>query len=452
MLDLQRILVTPEALFTFIPILIGIGCMVGWWRVTKFKRIVENVPTSKVRGVFIGLNEVKGNIVSENSLKTYLSESDSVWYQWSIEERWRKTESYTDKDGKRKTRTRSGWTTINSGDQQQEFFLKDETGQLLIMPTGADVEPKTTVSKTCSASDPIYYGKGPQAAIANSTHQRKFTEKSLCPGDRIYVIGPARLRDEVALPMIAEDEFEKYFLISHKSEEQIVGSRWLKSLFLPFLGLLSALAIPLILFGVLNHQDPGETLTKEPLTMLGTALVFFLFWVSLYLILLFNGLVDVRARLERAISLIDIQLKRRYDLIPQLAACVKGAAGYEKEVQTRIAAARTAAQNFHSRSDDRHQTLQTDLPIVGRLMAIMEDYPEIEVDQNYKHLFDQLVDTENRIALARSYYNDSLLTLQNRLQKFPDVIVALLFRFEAGTPLPEAPQDAKTGQPPVDLG
>ena len=71
MLDLQRILVTPEALFTFIPILIGIGCMVGWWRVTKFKRIVENVPTSKVRGVFIGLNEVKGNIVSENSLKTY---------------------------------------------------------------------------------------------------------------------------------------------------------------------------------------------------------------------------------------------------------------------------------------------------------------------------------------------------------------------------------------------
>ena len=140
------------------------------------------------------LVEVGGSVQSNAPLQTYLTERPSVWYEWRISERWRKTETYRDKDGKRKTRTRSGWRTIDSGENFQPFFLRDETGQLLVEPEGAKVDAPSTMSCICSPSDPIYYGKGPERAIANSTHRRRFTESSLTPGHAIYVLGPAKLR------------------------------------------------------------------------------------------------------------------------------------------------------------------------------------------------------------------------------------------------------------------
>ena len=111
-----------------------------------FKRTVEDVPTSKVKGVFHGLNEVKGTVKSDLPLETYLTETPSVWYKWSISEEWRKTETYRDKDGNRKTRTKSGWRTVDSGGSYQSFFLEDDTGELLIEPEGAKIEAPTTMS------------------------------------------------------------------------------------------------------------------------------------------------------------------------------------------------------------------------------------------------------------------------------------------------------------------
>ena len=94
--------------FAFIPIILSLALLVWWRSVVLFKRTVEDVPTSKVKGVFHGLNEVKGAVKSDLPLQTYLTETPSVWYKWSISEEWRKTETYTDKDGNKKTRTKSG--------------------------------------------------------------------------------------------------------------------------------------------------------------------------------------------------------------------------------------------------------------------------------------------------------------------------------------------------------
>ena len=162
--------------YGLIPSLLSLALLFWWRSVVLFKRTVEDVPTSEVKGVFYGLNEVKGSVQSNAPLQTYLTERPSVWYEWRISERWRKTETYRDKDGRRKTRTRRGWRTIDSGENFQPFFLRDETGQLLVEPEGAKVEAPSTMSCICSPSDPIYYGKGPERAIANSTHRRRFTE------------------------------------------------------------------------------------------------------------------------------------------------------------------------------------------------------------------------------------------------------------------------------------
>ena len=113
----------------------GLAWTLFWWRsVVLFKRTVEDVPTSKVKGVFYGLNEVKGMAKSDAPLQTYLTEGPSVWYEWSISEHWRKTETYRDKDGKRKTRPKSGWRTVDSGGSYQSFFLMDVSLAMDIRP------------------------------------------------------------------------------------------------------------------------------------------------------------------------------------------------------------------------------------------------------------------------------------------------------------------------------
>ena len=165
--------------FALIPSFISLALLFWWRSVVLFKRTVEDVPTSKVKGVFYGLNEVKGAAKADAPLQTYLTEGPSVWYEWSISEHWRKTETYMDKDGKRKTRTKSGWRTVDSGGSYQSFFLMDDTGELLIEPEGSKVEAPTTMSYSCTPSDLLYYGKGPDGAIAHSTYRRRFSERTI---------------------------------------------------------------------------------------------------------------------------------------------------------------------------------------------------------------------------------------------------------------------------------
>ena len=110
--------------FALIPIILSLALLIWWRSVVLFKRTVEDVPTSKVKGVFHGLNEVKGAVKSDLPLETYLTEMPSVWYEWSISEQWRKTETYRDKDGKSKTRTKSGWRTVDSVGVTNRSFLK----------------------------------------------------------------------------------------------------------------------------------------------------------------------------------------------------------------------------------------------------------------------------------------------------------------------------------------
>ena len=438
--------------FALIPSLISLALLFWWRSVILFKRTVEDVPTSKVKGVFYGLNEVKGLVKSDAPLQTYLTERPSVWYEWSISEHWKKTESYRDKDGNRKTRTKSGWRTVDSGGSYQSFFLKDETGELLIEPEGAKVDAPSTLSRSCSPTDPLYYGKGPDGAIANSTYRRRFSERSLTPDDDLYVLGPAKLREDVAQPMIAQSKEARYYFISTKSEAQIIRSKSIWAFFIMLFSFVAALTVPVVAITGETGMEPLEVLRENPGWMVLSGAVFLAVAGLFYLSLLYNGLIRVRNRLTHALGLIEIQLKRRYDLIPRLLECVQGISEYEREVQKLVASVRSSARNLAGReAGEMGEEINQGAGLVGGLFALSEKYPNLSADQNYASFMKELVDTEDRIALARAFYNDSLLALQDRLLTFPDVLVAKWFRFRAGKNLGLLPDPEMAQAPKVSL-
>ena len=171
-----------------------------------------------------------------------------------------------------------------------------------------------------------------------------------------------------------------------------------------------------------------------------------------YLTILYNGLIRVRNRLIHAMGLIEIQLKRRHDLIPRLLKCVKGIAEYESEVQELVASFRSSGSNGTSRDTaDLGEGINQGAGLVGGLFVLSENYPNLSADQNYGSFMKELLDTEDRIALAREFYNDSLLALQDRLLTFPDVLVAKWFRFRAGKNLSLLPDPEMAQAPKVSI-
>src|SRR5919201_1671966 len=151
--------------------------------------------------------------------------------------------------------------------------------------------------------------------------------------------------------------------------------------------------------------------------------------VLLYGVLTYNRLVRLRVRTENAWSQIDVQLRRRYDLIPNLVEAVKGYAGHERELFEEVTRARSQAQaasTVQGQADAENQLTRS----LGRLIAVAENYPDLKASQNFLALQEELTGTESRIAYARQFYNDQVMLLNTRIQSFPSNLVARAGRFE----------------------
>ena len=148
----------------------------------------------------------------------------------------------------------------------------------------------------------------------------------------------------------------------------------------------------------------------------------------------FNRLVTLRERFRNAFSQIDVQLKRRYDLIPNLVETVKGYMTHEQETLTAVIEARNQAYAANEKAQSSNAdpaavrelagAENTLLASLGKLMAVREDYPELKADQQTSRLMEELVSTENKIAFARQHYNDSTMTYNAYRQSFPPVLIA----------------------------
>jgi LemA protein len=143
----------------------------------------------------------------------------------------------------------------------------------------------------------------------------------------------------------------------------------------------------------------------------------------LYVIATYNGLVRLKNRVENAWAQIDVQLKRRLDLIPNLVETVKGYAAHERQTLDAVVQARNAGLA----AQGPQQEAQADNQITGalrQLFALSESYPDLKANQNFLGLQEELTATEGRVAYARQFYNDSVLNYNNKIQSFPAVLLA----------------------------
>ena len=145
-------------------------------------------------------------------------------------------------------------------------------------------------------------------------------------------------------------------------------------------------------------------------------------------IVVFNLLVRDRNRVAQSWSDVDVQLLRRHDLIPRLVEMVKGYAGYERAVLANVSELRTQAANASPAA--RTELEKTVNGGVGKLVALAEAYPDLKASENFRDLHQKLVETENQIQFARRYYNGAVNLYNNRIQRFPDLVIANSFGFK----------------------
>ncbi|RKY15736.1 MAG: LemA family protein [Planctomycetota bacterium] len=165
---------------------------------------------------------------------------------------------------------------------------------------------------------------------------------------------------------------------------------------------------------------------------MGIAIAVVLFILFVAFIAIYNGLVRLRNRVKNAWSQIDVQLKRRHDLIPNLVETVKGYMKHERETLEAVTRARQVAIDASKAGDIAAQIRAENMlsQTLRSLFAVAENYPDLKANQNFLKLQEELTSTENRIAYARQHYNDSVMNYNNKCEMFPSNIVASMFGFK----------------------
>ena len=169
--------------------------------------------------------------------------------------------------------------------------------------------------------------------------------------------------------------------------------------------------------------------------ILGVVVLLVICFISIY-----NNLVRLRNNRENAFANIDVQLKQRYDLVPQLVSTVKGYASHEKEVFLRVTEARSAAVNAQN-IDDKIKADNLLTSALQGLKVTLEAYPELKANQNFLQLQTEISDIENKLAAARRFFNSATRELNNGVQTFPGNIIAGMFGFHKEAMYEIAEQD-----------
>ena len=151
-----------------------------------------------------------------------------------------------------------------------------------------------------------------------------------------------------------------------------------------------------------------------------------LFWV----VVVYNGLVVLKNRVKNAWAQIDVQLKRRCDLIPNLIETVKGYAAHESATLENVVKARQQAINVGDNVKNRAEAENALSGTLKSLFAVAENYPDLKANQNFMQLQEELTSTENKISFARQFYNDAVMAYNNKKEMFPTNIIAGVFNFE----------------------
>lgn len=172
--------------------------------------------------------------------------------------------------------------------------------------------------------------------------------------------------------------------------------------------------------------------------------------ILIFIIAIYNGLVTARQKVRNAWSQIDVQLQRRFDLIPNLLETVKGYMAHEKDTLTQVTELRTSWANAHT-VDEKAELNNQLSNTLKTIMAVSENYPDLKANQNFIELQEELRNTEDKISFSRQFYNDSVTIYNTKLQVVPSNIIAGLFNFTEES-LFKAESDEARKNVKVDFG
>jgi LemA protein len=322
------------------------------------------------------------------------------------------------------------WVIVENLAQFVPFFLKDERGMLKIDLSDADSDfsgykmpllheknhyPKNSEIDCDVLLNKSFYSEktGGFLGIASSQRYRR-SEFVLRPGTKVFACGTVLdSGGELVL-----NENEKYpLIISKKTREQYVEEFYKGGSLVYFSHIFLAIGY-IILVLSLNYFLKLNQDFLIPLLLIGNLVLLGSIIFSLY-----NRVVTLKERSSNALSNIEVDLKRRFDLIPNLVEVVKGYAKYEKELQQIIAEAR--AELVFSK-----EVINESAPVIRSLAATIENYPELKASEQFQSLMRTLVDTEDRIAYLREFYNRSVRKYNTIIKQFPFTMVSFILRIK----------------------
>lgn len=357
----------------------------------RVKRLIENLPTTPTTGVVIGLTELKGTARrAEKVLKARYTKQPCLWYRYRMEKR-----RGSGKDAK--------WVTVEKGEVGLPFWLEDQEGRILVRPYGATVTAPETLDEE-----------------ERNVWRREWR---IDDGLELYVLGPARLwsPNDKALS-IARSKEDPTYIITNEPEEQLKLAKAWGGFFLLNLSLIGGTGAVLALLGLRGF-------TAFDLFLAGLFPILYL--SGLVALFIRNDLVWVRQRMERALAMIDVALKKRADLVPNLVASVRAYLAHEKGLHERIAAMRAVSSGT---MEERERTSIRQREGAGAFLSAVEKYPALKGSPMVLDLQKRLVQIENEIAFARSAYNDAVERYNTRIQSFPEVVFALWMRLRPARP------------------
>jgi hypothetical protein len=354
----------------------------------------------------------------------------------------------------------SGWTTVAQGGEQSLFYLRDDCGTIRVNPDRAKIEDERVFSQEVRRDNPLYYAKGPSGGIMDSDHYRLFSEQAIPLHVNLFLMGYARLRDDVVAPEIAYDKSEAMYIISTRTEKQIsrglAAQYWVLGILAILLaaggwaiadfqgchaqvraGMSSAHRID-IENSPESVEDPSTPPARASIVSPGRSFPdparYILIatgalgvWILGWAWMAYNSMQALRQRVGQSWANVDVQLKRRADLIPNLVSAVTGYRDYEQKLQTELAHLRS--QQAVTAPGQPGAAPKGCLPTV---IAIAEAYPDLKANQSFLKLQAALADTEQRIALAREYFNAIVAFYNTRLQVVPDKFICSLAGMKPG--------------------
>lgn len=387
-----------------------------WYRFVERKRLIQDLPTSKVRGVSLGLNEVVGRAVSERPEESPHASYECVW--------WKAT--YYTSSGEK-----GEWKKVDERTGGPVFFeVEDETGRIVVWPRHAELRGTQTyegpyLARASTSTSP---STSPPSLVERhlagvDTSERKVVEEVIPLGKPVYVLGTARLPEERLRPELGADPNGRDPFIVQVGTE--ADALWVERV-----------AVAVSFVAAAGAAGGAGWMHGAGWGAAGAVFLLLLAMGLLTFVFSYNNLVLLAQRAEAAWSLIDVQLRRRHDLIPSLVAVAKAHRDHERDVQVAVAELRATSvlELASSPSDSAVRVanvgLAKEAAAVTRLLALLESHPELGADRSFRRLQDELVDTEDRIALARGFYNNSVLAYRDRARIFPGAIIAGFLPFE----------------------